>query len=45
MRNQVVAKAVAEVFLLVIAAHIDERQHGNRGSVGQGELRLLRRRN
>ena len=32
--------AVGEVFLLRVAAHVGERQHGNRRAIGQGKPRL-----
>src|SRR5216683_6467307 len=43
--GQVIGNAVAEIFLLVISAHVREGQYCNRGLVGQWESRTLRRGN
>src|SRR5216684_3758794 len=43
--NKVVGDAIAEIFLVAVAAHVGEGQHGNRGLVGQWESGRLRRRN
>src|SRR6266849_9933469 len=43
--NKVVGHAIAEIFLVAVAAHVGEGQHGNRGLVGQWESGRLRRRN
>src|SRR5712692_6944391 len=43
--DYVIGHAVAEVFLLAIAAHVGEGQYGNRGNVGQCQSRTLRRGN
>ena len=42
--DDVLDDAVGEVFLLRIAAHVLERQHGDRRLVGQGKRRCRRRR-
>src|ERR1700737_4533934 len=44
-RNKVVGHAIAEIFLVAVAAHVGEGQNGNRGLVGQWESGRLRRRN
>jgi hypothetical protein len=43
-RKNVVDQAVAKIFLLRIAAHVLERQHRDRGLVGQREARGFWRR-
>src|SRR5712664_2431196 len=43
--NKVVGDAIAEIFLVAVAAHVGEGQHCNRGLVGQWESGRLRRRN
>src|SRR5713226_5818976 len=43
--NKVVGDAIAEIFLVAVAAHVGEGQHGYRGLVGQWESGRLRRRN
>src|SRR6266851_3462734 len=35
--NKVVGHAIAEIFLVAVATHVGEGQHGNRGFVGQWE--------
>ena len=39
-RNQFLGKAVAEIFVVEVGAHVGKRQHGNR-FVGKRRLRLL----
>ena len=41
-RDDVLDETIDEVFLLRVAAHVLERQHGNRRLVGQGEGRSRR---
>src|SRR5712692_5138938 len=43
--DEVIGDAVAEIFLVAVAAHVGEGQDRNRGLVGQWESGRLRRRN